>query len=136
MTSATIPAFRSIASAMIGAAFFLSVGGHLAVLQGIAWTTMVRDFARLDSLGTAIEKTLSGQHPCTLCKEITKAGGSSHEKPDSLTPKVKLGEFIDQRTATAIMAFARPFAYPLSPANHPKDLSYPPPAPVPIPEQA
>lgn len=136
MSSATIPAFRSIASAMIGAAFFLSVGGHLAILQGVAWTTMVRDFARSDSLGTAIEKTLSGQHPCTLCEEITKAGGPSQENTGSLPPKVKLGEFIDMRTATAIMAFARPFAYSLSPAKSPADLSYPPPVPVPIPEKA
>lgn len=136
MTPATIPAFRSIASAMIGAAFFLSVGGHLAILQGIAWTNMVRDFAKLDPLGTAIEKTLSGQHPCSLCEEITKAVGSPHENTDSLIQKVKLGEFIDLRTVTAIMTFARPFTYPPSQASQPEALSYPPPVPVPIPERA
>lgn len=136
MLSATLPAFRSIATAMIGAALFLSVGGHLAVLQGFAWTTMVRDFARQDSLGTALEKTLSGEHPCGLCKEIAKAGGETHGKNDSLLPKVKFGEFIDQRIATSIIAFARPFSYPPALTPRLRQLSFPPPSPVPIQEQA
>ena len=131
-----MPAFRSIATAMIGVALFLSVGGHLAVLQGFAWTTMVRDFARQDSIGTALEKTLSGEHPCGLCKEITKAGGETHGKNDSMTPKLKFGEFIDQRIATSIIAFARPCSYPPALTTRPRPLTFPPPSPVPIQEQA
>lgn len=131
-----LPTFRSIASVMIGAALFLSVGGHLAVLQGFAWTTMVHDFARQDSLGTALEKTLSGQHPCGLCKEIAKAGSDTHGKNDSTAQKAKFGEFIDQRPATSIIAFARPYSYPPSLTAYPRLVPFPPPSPVPIQEQA
>jgi hypothetical protein len=136
MISARPPVFRFITSALIGAAIFLSVGGHLAVLQGIAWTTMFQDFARMDSLSTAIEKTFSGKHPCRLCKEITKASSTPQENKDSQIPRVKLSEFIDQRIIIPIMACARPFAHPFRPTHRPNNLSYPPPVPVPIPEQA
>ena len=97
---------------------------------------MVHVFARQDSLGTALEKTLSGKHPCGLCKEIAKAGGETQGKNDSMAPKAKFGEFIDQRIATSIIAFARPYSYPTALTTHPRQLAFPPPSPVPIQEQA
>jgi hypothetical protein len=84
-----------MASVMIGLALFLTTGGHLAILQGVAWTNMVRDFAKTESIGTALEKTFDGQHPCTLCKKITESG--SGKKDDALTSaKSKLGEYLPQ----------------------------------------
>lgn len=116
---------------MIGLALFLTTGGHLAILQGVAWTKMVRDFSRTDSIGKAIEKTLDGQHPCNLCKTITETGAG--KKDDGLaSAKTKLGEFVDQAQHDFPAPKEKPFHYPLAVLNKPAEISFAPPVPVPI----
>jgi len=96
---------------MIGLALFLTTGGHLAILQGVAWTKMVRDFSRTESIGKAIEKTLDGQHPCHLCKTITETGAG--KKDDGMaSAKIKLGEFVDQAHRKLPAPADKPFYYP------------------------
>ena len=45
-------------------------GGHWLVLQSVAWGRMIADFSQEDSIGTAIAKTFSGKHPCSMCLQI------------------------------------------------------------------
>ena len=72
------------AIALIGA-----IGGHWAALQGIAWTAMMAESLRTDSLAQALSNTFDGRHPCCLCKAI--AAGKKTEKKSDLTPgKTKL----------------------------------------------
>ena len=116
---------------MIGLALFLTTGGHLAILQGVAWTKMVRDFSRTESIGKAIEKTLDGQHPCHLCKTITET--SAGKKDDALSfAKIKLGEFVDQTHLKLPAPAEKPFHYPSAVLKKPAEISFAPPAPVPI----
>jgi hypothetical protein len=125
------PIFRAMASVMIGLALFLTTGGHLAILQGVAWTNMVRDFAKTDSIGTALEKTFAGQHPCTLCKKITETG--SGKKDDALaSAKSKLGEFLPQSHRLLAPPCPKPFHFPTALQNKPAEIFFAPPVPIPI----
>jgi len=126
-----LPIFRAMASVMIGLALFLTTGGHLAILQGVAWTNMVRDFAKTESIGTALEKTFDGQHPCTLCKKITESG--SGKKDDALaSAKSKLGEYLPQSHRLLAPPCPKPFHFPTALQNKPAELFFAPPAPIPI----
>jgi hypothetical protein len=117
---------------MIGLALFLTTGGHLAILQGVAWTKMVRDFSRTDSIGKAIEKTLDGQHPCHLCKTITETGAG--KKDDALaSAKAKLGDFIAHSGQKLPAPAEKPFHYPEAVLNKPAEICFAPPVPVPVP---
>ena len=120
-----------MASVMIGLALFLTTGGHLAILQGVAWTNMVRDFAKTESIGTALEKTFDGQHPCTLCKKITESG--SGKKDDALaSAKSKLGEYLPQSQRLLTPPCPKPFHFPTALQNKPAELFFAPPVPIPI----
>lgn len=123
--------FRAMASVMIGLALFLTTGGHLAILQGVAWTNMVRDFAKTESIGTALEKTFDGQHPCQLCKTITETGAG--KKDDGMaSAKIKLGEFVDQSHRPLPLPAEKPFHYPRAALIKPAKIFFAPPVPVPI----
>jgi hypothetical protein len=116
---------------MIGLALFLTTGGHLAILQGVAWTNMIRDFAKTESIGTALEKTFDGQHPCTLCKKITESGTGKND--DALaSAKSKLGEFLPQSHRLLAPPCAKPFHFPTALRNKPVEIFFAPPVPIPI----
>ena len=67
-------------------------GGHWAVLQTVAWTTMLAGSLGTDSFATAIHDTFDGKHPCCLCKQI--AAGKNSEKKAEFTPQFKQPEFL------------------------------------------
>jgi hypothetical protein len=52
------------------------MGGHLALLQTYAWTSMIVEYSGISSVSEAVEKTFDGEHPCELCKVVEK---SKHE---------------------------------------------------------
>lgn len=65
---------------LIGA-LIVSMGGHLALLQTIAWGNMLVDFSSRSSLSEAVEKTFDGEHPCALCKVVRKSKSEEEKKP-------------------------------------------------------
>lgn len=68
---------------VLGAILHLS-GGQWGILQGIAWAKMLVDYSQADGLREGIKKTFDGEHPCELCKSISKSRES--EKQDPRTP--------------------------------------------------
>ncbi|NDE85322.1 MAG: hypothetical protein EB056_04760 [Verrucomicrobia bacterium] len=54
-------------------AIFLMMGGHWVVLQTVAWTKMVMDYSKQSSVQQALSETFDGEHPCELCKQISRA---------------------------------------------------------------
>ena len=48
-------------------------GGHLGVLQVVAWSGMMVNFAQKDGIVQAARKTFDGEHGCGLCHAISKA---------------------------------------------------------------
>ena len=72
----------------------LSIGGHWALLQSVAWTSMFVRFSSAGSFSEALSKTFDGRHPCCLCKLIQK--GRAREKKQERQepnprPKCELG---------------------------------------------
>ena len=60
---------------------FVSLGGHLALLQTIAWGNMLVEFSSTDSIADAVDKTFDGDHPCHLCKVVKKSKKEEDKKP-------------------------------------------------------
>jgi hypothetical protein len=75
-------------------------GGHWAVLQSVAWATMLADNAQTDSFQTAFQKTFDGNHPCALCKQI--AQGRQSEKKSDLPLNLKKLEFFNRSVVIVI----------------------------------
>jgi len=46
------------------------LGAHWALLQTVAWTTMLADNLHSNSFQYAVAKTFDGHHPCPICQAI------------------------------------------------------------------
>ncbi len=57
-----------------------TLGLHWAVLQSVAWTSMLVERTLDQSLEIAVSTTFDGQHPCRLCK-VVEAGRSCESTP-------------------------------------------------------
>jgi hypothetical protein len=74
------------------------LGGHWAVMQTVAWTGMLIENARTESLGEALVKTFDGSKPCPLCLAV-KAGRESEEKQDVAKLLVKIEAILASQVA-------------------------------------
>lgn len=116
-------------------ALFLVAGGHWAMLQGVAWATMVHDFSRNGSLTQAVEKTFDGKHPCAMCKKIAKAknsDASGENAPVTVKIDKKAEVFVKAPGSELPTPVSRPFAYGPAPFVSIPELCFAPPVPVPI----
>jgi Tfp pilus assembly protein PilV len=50
-----------------------ATGAHWAVLQSVAWATMLANHARAECLADAFAQTFDGKHPCPLCQQIARS---------------------------------------------------------------
>jgi hypothetical protein len=116
---------------MMALALFFVAGGHWAVLQGVAWATMVKDFSRTDSITQAVGKTFDGKHPCTMCKKIASARTSEEKAP--LTVKIdKKAEVFLKSTGTELpLPVSRPYIFGSAPFVSIPEQYFAPPVPVP-----
>jgi hypothetical protein len=80
-----------LAKFIIVLALACSIGLHWAFFQSLAWTSMLADNLRHDSLVQAVTHTFDGQHPCSICKAI--ADGKKSEKKTDYAPYFKTLEF-------------------------------------------
>jgi hypothetical protein len=70
-----------------------SIGGHWAVLQSMAWMGMIVSYSQKSGVMTGIKKTFDGNHPCDLCKLVSKA--KSEQKTQDVTQvQAKLDFFL------------------------------------------
>jgi hypothetical protein len=120
--------FARAGKCLVIAALVLATGGHWAALQTVAWTTMLANNLRTDSLSEAISKTFDGEHPCCMCKAI-KAGKKAEQKSEAVAPVLKL-EY--PPVAESIVLFA-PASFQLLPQNNffADSVSFRPPFPPP-----
>ncbi len=70
-------------------ALIASTGAHWAVLQSVAWTTMLADNLRTHSLSESVARTFDGKYPCPICKAIA-AAKKSEKKTESTLQTQKL----------------------------------------------
>jgi hypothetical protein len=95
---------RWVARAVTIFALCCAIGLQWLALQSIAWTAMIVDYSKQDSLCRAIAKTLDGAHPCSLCHVVNRAS-TAGRKADLhlLTPK------IDMICASRAFSWFQPF---------------------------
>jgi hypothetical protein len=62
-------------------AVFTATGSHWFVLQTIAWGGMLSENLRERPLVEAVQRTFDGEHPCSLCVEISN-GKKAEKKPE------------------------------------------------------
>ena len=60
-------------------ALAMTIGAHWALLQTVAWTTMLADNLQSCSLRAAMTKTFDGKHPCPICMAIAAAKKSQQK---------------------------------------------------------
>jgi hypothetical protein len=68
---------------------FVSLNGHLALLQTLAWGNMLVSYSQQASLAEAAQKTFDGEHPCSLCKVVSESKKQEKKKP-LLKAEIKL----------------------------------------------
>jgi hypothetical protein len=81
--------FVRIGKIFLVLALVAMLGAHWALLQTVAWTTMLADNLQSGSIREAVTKTFDGKHPCCLCKAIA-AGKQSEKKTDFSLQSQKL----------------------------------------------
>jgi len=64
---------QRIGNLLLIVALLAATGGHWALLQSIAWTSMLADHLQSESFSESMAQTFDGQHPCKLCCAIAAA---------------------------------------------------------------
>jgi hypothetical protein len=70
---------RRAAFILILVAFVFSSGGQWPLLQSVAWANMIRQYSQVVPLAQAVQLTLSGRHPCAMCRAIA----AKKQSPDN-----------------------------------------------------
>lgn len=123
---------RLLGCIVMMAALFLSAGGHLALLQGVAWATMIRDYSHAGSMTAAVEKTFDGKHPCPLCQKIAAERSHEQKAPAAVKAEKKAEVFVSSASTLIPLPVVRSFAFPPHPFLNVPEHPSAPPVPVPI----
>lgn len=75
------PRLRRAGHWLLIGVLFVSLGGHLALLQTLAWGKMFVDYSDGASLVEAAKKTFDGDHPCPMCKVVKQSREDGDKKP-------------------------------------------------------
>ena len=82
--------FVRLGKILVVFALVATIGAHWALLQTVAWTTMLADNLHSGSFHDAMTKTFDGEHPCPICMAIA-AAKKSQQKNEFNLQKLKLG---------------------------------------------
>lgn len=126
------PLFRRVGCVLMALALFLIAGGHWAMLQGVAWATMVKDFSKNGSLTEAVGKTFDGKHLCPMCKKIASARSSEERSPATVKVEKKSEVFVKAPGSELPEPACRSHEYGSAPFVSLPELCFAPPVPVPI----
>ena len=83
-------------------ALIAATGAHWALLQSLAWTTMLAGNLRTHSLSESVARTFDGKYPCPICKAIAVAKKS--EKKSEFTAPTQKFEFPPVKENFALIA--------------------------------
>jgi len=92
-----LPSLLAVSSRLLKWLAVLSLifvlGGHWAVLQSVAWVTMLAGYSQAAPLKEALVSTFDGKHPCPICKFVAK-GKKSEQKQETQRTLIKLDLFV------------------------------------------
>lgn len=83
--------FVRVSKIFLVLALVVTLGAHWAFLQTVAWTAMLANNLRTQSVAEAVSLTFDGDHPCPLCKVI--AAGKKSENKSAFAPQTQKMEF-------------------------------------------
>ena len=113
---APVPAiFSRLSRLLVVLALLVSIGGHWALLQSVAWTRMIIDRTQEASFAGAVKDTFDGAHPCALCKRIVD-GKQKEQQPEKSPPGAKV-DLLCERRIMAIAPPSQPVNFPSSPTE-------------------
>lgn len=123
---------RAVGLPLLCLAMFSIAGGHWAVLQTVAWAQMVATYSQEVSLAEAVEKTFSGEAPCSMCKSIAEGRQKEEQAPATVKLDKKAEVFVVAVNEFLKAPSAREFSYRQVPAAVFAARTDAPPVPVPI----
>ena len=82
-----------LGKSLVAILLIITIGGHWALLQSIAWVSMVVDYAKEAPIAVAIARTFDGKHPCNICKFV-KQGKETEKSQEAIKVKTKLDLWI------------------------------------------
>ena len=97
--------FVRIGRCLVIAALVATTGAHWALLQSVAWTTMLADNLQTHSLSESVARTFDGKHPCPICKAV--AAGKKSEQKNAFTLKIQKPEFPPAKANFVLIAPSR-----------------------------
>ena len=80
---------RSFSKGLLICLLVCGISGHWAVLQSVAWTTMLLQHLHSAPLVVALQKTFDGKHPCRICKVVAE-GKKSEQRQEVQTQGFKI----------------------------------------------
>ena len=81
-------------------ALTISLGGHWAMLQSVAWVGMLISYSQESPFTVAISKTFDGKNPCGLCKEIQQRRAEEGKQHQDSAKSCKLDFAVPWLVAT------------------------------------
>lgn len=81
--------FARCGKLLVVAALVLATGAHWAALQTVAWTTMLANNLRTQSVSEAVSETFDGKHLCPMCRAIA-AAKKSEKKSEAVSATLKM----------------------------------------------
>ena len=124
--------FRTFGYSLLFAAMFVIAGGHLFVIQAVAWSTMIVKYSEGASVVEAVEKTFSGKAPCKLCKVVESGRSDQSKLPQSVKGDKKIEGVCLALSFDVKTPFLQDFSYPHPSDEASRSRSQEPPQPVPI----
>lgn len=124
--------FRTFGYSLLFAAMFVIAGGHLFVIQAVAWSTMIVKYSEGASVVEAVEKTFSGKAPCKLCKVVESGRSDQSKVPLTIKSDKKIESFLAATWIVCAEPDSQKFQYPRSADETFPSRSHEPPQQVPI----
>ncbi|MCC6235603.1 MAG: hypothetical protein IT580_23405 [Verrucomicrobiales bacterium] len=72
------------------------------MLQGVAWTGMLVTYSRDASLAEAVSRTLDGEHPCALCRAVSRGRALERERTSAREPQGGGGTLVTPRLESVL----------------------------------
>jgi hypothetical protein len=105
-----------------------TLGAHWALLQTVAWTSMLASNLQNGSLRQAVAETFDGNHPCCICKAI--AAAKKTEQKSQLNLQTQKLDFPPVQDSFVLVAPSRAALFPHQTFSA-DSLSLKPPTPPP-----
>lgn len=118
-----------LCKSIVATLLIISIGGHWAILQSVAWVSMVVSFSKDSTIEAAVVKTFDGKHPCNICKMV-RHGKAAEKKHEAIKIKSKMDVWIPVREFS-LPTFATEHETISSFASALRSRSEPPPFPPP-----